>query len=206
DLDGDGERDPDTSFVVFAQSGPDWTETEIRGWWKDRLFIKVPDCFCSGGVIAELDRRELQSRRYASHDGITYFTPDGKNREDAENKKTIASGQMISEIFVYSWSNKIIDGKAVPSWHKQRVFNMNDHWVFLYVYDGELEYVERSSLDTDWGSSSWPSCWQFYSDAGRQAKQKRDEEFEREQARKKAEAEAAKRGCLLAEDANTLGI
>ena len=203
---GYGDKELDTSFVVFAQSGPDWTETEIRGWWKDRLFIKVPDCFCSGGVIAELDRRELQSKRYASHDGITYFTPDGKDMEDAAIAKTIAAGQMDSEIFVYYSANEVVDGTFVPRWHKKRVFNMNDRWVFLYFYDGELEYVERNGLDTDWGSSSWPSCWQLYSDAGRRAKQERDEQMAREQARKKAEAEAANLRCLLAMDAETLGI
>jgi hypothetical protein len=70
-------------YRLYVQSGLDWTEVEVRGWWKDRLFIKVP----GSGDIVELDREELKSKRCASHKGYTYFTPDGKEREDAERKQ-----------------------------------------------------------------------------------------------------------------------
>jgi hypothetical protein len=199
------DKEPD-DWVVYAQSGPDWTETEVRGWWKERLFIKIPDSFCRGGDIAELDRGELRSKRYATHDGITYFTPDGKDREDAENAKTIAAGQMAEVMYIYYFSH---DEKWVGRWFKRRVFNMNARWVFFYWGDGHwgeggpenpLEYVDRAGFDSE--SGAWP----FYSEAGMHAKQKRDEESAREQARQKAAAEAANRPCLLDEDANILGI
>jgi DnaJ-class molecular chaperone len=69
-----------------------------------------------------------------------------------------------------------------------------------------LEYVERNGLDTHSGGFAHPSGVTFYDEAGRHAKQRRDEEIAREHDRQKAAAEAAKRGCLLPEDADTLGI
>jgi hypothetical protein len=77
---------------LYVQSGSDWTEVEVRGWHKDRLFVAVSDH--GGGYLIELDRRELKSKRYTQHNGRTYFTPDEKAKEDAENAKTIAAGQM----------------------------------------------------------------------------------------------------------------
>jgi hypothetical protein len=79
---------------LYMQSGPDWEQTEIRGWWKDRMFIKLPDSMCRGGDIVELDREKLKKDRFATHDGYDFFTPDGKEKEDAANKATLAAGQM----------------------------------------------------------------------------------------------------------------
>jgi len=203
------DKQPDAKIRLYAQNGPDWTETEVRGWWKDRLFIKIPDCFCYGGNVVELDRRELWSKRCASHDGYTYFTPDGKEREDAENAKTIAAGQMTEVMYIHYCAHEDVGGKFVPRWRKQRVFNMNERWIFFYwdERDEAPEYVERKDLDSEWGASS-SSGWRFYSDTGLRAKQKYDEEFE---AHIRASAAADKKrkssqGWLLAEDAITLGI
>ena len=203
------DKQPDAKIRLYAQSGPDWTETEVRGWWKDRLFIKIPDCFCYGGNVVELDRRELWSKRCASHDGYTYFTPDGKEREDAENAKTIAAGQMTEVMYIHYCAHEDVGGKFVPGWRKQRVFNMNERWIFFYwdERDEAPEYVERKDFDSEWGASS-SSGWRFYSDTGLRAKQKYDEEFE---AHIRASAAAdqkrkSSQGWVLAEDAITLGI
>lgn len=163
----------DTGFVVFAQSGPRWYKAEVRGWYKDRIFIKVPDSFCNGDHIAELNRRELWAKRYTAYDGITYFTPDGKDREDAQNAKTIAAGQMTAEVFIYCFA---FEGSGPGKWYKQRVHNMNARWVFFY-WDGcsDIEYVERDGLDSDRGSMGDPSCCIFFSEAcsSRQGRERR---------------------------------
>ena len=191
--------------ILHVQSGPDWTEAEVRGWWKDRLFVKIPDSFCDGGEVVELNRKELKSKRFTSHNGYTYFTPDGKEKEDAENAKTIAAGQMAEVMYVHYYGHEDIGGKFVRRWRKQRVFNMNKRWIFFYWNNPveTLAWVEKNGLDSYQGAFAYPDGIGFYSEDGLRAKEKHDEEWEREHAHKRKTTGEA---WILAEDAIMLGI
>jgi hypothetical protein len=162
----------------------------------------MPNSF--NGVIVELDKVELKSKRYTSQDGRTFFTPEGKKREDAENAKTIAAGQMSEELHIYYHDHE-------SGWGKQRAFNMNGRWIFFY-WDGDqnkpLVWVKRQSLD-EGGTYAWNGVklWKFYSEAGMRAEIKSTEERQR----RRAEAlrrwlDGGHQSAILAEDALTLGV
>jgi hypothetical protein len=166
---------------LYVQSGPTWDKVEIRGHWKDRLFVKMPDAFCDGGDTVELDLAELQSKRCVSHNGHTFFTHDGKDREDAENAKTIAAGQMSEAMYVHvRHSAYFVLGSGEshpPRWESHRVFQQNERWCFFYRGE-RLTWVERNGLDSHEGASAWDGSdgyWTVYSEAGMRAAMLRDE-------------------------------
>jgi hypothetical protein len=188
------------TWRLYVQRGPDWTEAEVLDWGtkrrgtQDRIYVKIPDSLCSRDDIVVLDRRELWEKRRTSYDGYTFFTPDGKEREDAANATTIAAGQMAEELYVYFRDHESI---TVWRWDKERIFNMNDRWLF-FCRDGDksdLMWVEREGFDSHEGARAhdgYGDGGTVYSEAGMRAWMKRDEERHR--------------APILAEDAITLHV
>ena len=176
-------RANDIAVRLYCQSGPNWTEAEIRGWWKDRLFIKPPHYGAHAETLtAELDRHELLTKRRAYHDGFTYFTPDGKEAEDAANRATLAAGQMREVKHIYTSSRE-----------RLRIMNMNKRWMFfdwaqLAGYAPGIEWVEAShpqdragyGLNGHNGASGYDSGCSFYSETGLKASERHIADLKRQ--------------------------
>lgn len=198
---------PDEGICLYAQSGEDWYRAEIRGWWKNRLFVMTPEEACDGGVLAELDREKLKCDRYATHDGWDYFTPDGRKLEDAANKATLAAGPIKEKRYLQRYDD-YHNSPTRGTWGKVRIYNFNERWVFVdWSGEGKLESVERvlrRDLSTPRGSMAYPGCVTFHNEAGVRAKAEKDKaDEERRIWREKNEGEHTFIHC---QDANILGL
>jgi hypothetical protein len=200
-------EEPDIPHRLFYQCGPQWYEIEIRGWFKSRIFIKIPERIRFGDSLVELDRHELRVKRRTWRDGRCFFTSDGREREDAENRRTLAAGQMKEEMFLYTWADWMTyaDGTSVrgPHVRKHRIFARNDRWYFARFEDGSFDWIEREEpgrdLDGVRGAWSWSdthdSATSYYSAAGIEARRREDERIKRR-----------KSGPIRPDDADLLGI
>ena len=202
---------PDEGIRLYVQSGPDWDPVEIRGWWKNRLFITIPECMCDGGELAELNRDDLKSKRYATHNGYDYLTPDGRRREDEANNATRAAGQIKERRYV-QYHDHFVDSKTKGQWIKVRIYNFNQRWVFIdWNADNEnagnpslISWLSRRDLSTARGAMAYPNCITFHDSVGVKAKAESDrQEEERRVWREKNEG---KHTFIHNEDAGILGL
>jgi hypothetical protein len=204
--------EPETDLCLYAQSGAEWDRAEIRGWWKGRLFVLIPDCFCDGGSLAELNRDDLMLKRYATHDGNDYFTPDGRDREDESIKATLAKGQIPEKRYVQYYDD-FYNSKTRGTWKKVRVYNFNERWVFIDWNGDDAEnagnplgigWLLRRDLSTARGAMEHPGGVTFHDTAGMKAKAEKDKADE--ERRRYWEEREGRHTHINPEDAGILGL
>jgi hypothetical protein len=202
------------AFYLYRQHLSDWTPVEVRGWWKNRIFIKYNGtAACNNSEdIVELDRYALHAHGFAEDDqGQLYFTPDGKAAEDKRNTDDIAT-PWRRELYLYRRICHTGPGAVLlySDWQKTRIHNLNERFVFVREPDGKIGWMHRWSFrEGGEYNSGWTGRHRYFTESAMRLTQEEEAFYRRQRERHESDARwraSGATGSKFADAASLLGI